>query len=104
MVGEAGNLSAHLTLRGLRSEGTKERGIPTTGVFSFVPVTCPNYLFETLAWLGIWAANRSLSTVVFAGVAVAQMAVWARKKESRYRKEFGAKYQKKRFSMLPGIV
>lgn len=103
-VGELGNYSAHLTLQNLRAEGSTERGIPVGGVFNLVPVTCPNYFFETLAWLGIWAANRSLSTVVFAAIAVFQMALWARKKEKRYRREFGDKYKNKRFSMLPGIV
>lgn len=103
-VGELGNLSAHLTLRGLRSSGGAERGIPTGGVFGIIPVTCPNYFFETMAWLGIWASNRSLSTLVFAAVAVGQMAIWAKKKESRYRREFGKTYKKKRFAMLPGIV
>ena len=89
---------------GLRSQGGNERGIPVSGVFRIVPVTCPNYFFETIAWVGILLANRSLSTALFAVVAVGQMAVWAKKKEARYRKEFGAKYQKKRFAMLPGVI
>ncbi|KAL9054286.1 MAG: hypothetical protein Q9162_004244 [Coniocarpon cinnabarinum] len=95
-VGELGNLSAHLTLKNLRTEGGKERGIPSGGFFSLVPVTCPNYFFETIAWLGIWAANRSLSTAVFLVFAFYQMAVWARKKEKRYRAEFGHKYPRNR--------
>lgn len=104
-IGEVGNLSAHLTLRGLRSSGGGERGIPISGVFRYVPVTCPNYFFETLAWIGIWLANRSLSTGLFSIIAVGQMAVWARKKESRYRKEFGKDiYKRKRFAMIPGII
>jgi very-long-chain enoyl-CoA reductase len=86
IIGEAGNLNAHLVLRDLRREGTTERGIPR-GI-GFGLVTCPNYMFETIAWLGIWAVNRSLSTVVFLVLAVAQMASWALKKERRYRKEF----------------
>lgn len=103
-VGELGNFSAHLTLRNLRSSGGTERGIPSGGVFDLIPVTCPNYFFEAMAWLGMWAANRSLSTLLFIVVAVAQMALWAKKKESRYRKEFGRSYKKKRFAMLPGII
>ena len=47
--------------------------------------------------------NRSWSTGVFIVVAVAQMAIWARKKESRYRKELGGKYKKKRFGMILGL-
>lgn len=40
---------------------------------------------------------------MFVAVAVGQMAVWAKKKENRYRKEGGTKYKKKRFAMIPGI-
>lgn len=104
LLGEIGNLSAHLTLRGLRSEGGKERGIPNSGLFRLVPVTCPNYFFETVAWAGIWMVNRSWSTGLFVAVAVVQMALWARKKEARYRREFGSSYGKKRFAMIPGII
>ena len=103
-IGELGNLSAHLTLRKLRSEGGAERGIPHGGVFDLVPVTCPNYFFETIAWLGIWAANRSLSTGLFLVIALVQMALWAWKKEKRYRHEFGSRYKKKRFAMLPPLI
>jgi very-long-chain enoyl-CoA reductase len=31
------------------------------------------------------------------------MASWAAKKERRYRKEFGDKYKRKRFVIIPGI-
>ncbi|KAI9661337.1 MAG: 3-oxo-5a-steroid 4- dehydrogenase [Alyxoria varia] len=107
IVGELGNLSAHMTLRNLRKDPTsKERGIPRTGVFALLPnVTCPNYTFEAIAWIAIYLANRSLSTVVFAAVAIGQMAIWARKKEKRYRQEFAGKgYKPKRWAMVPGIV
>lgn len=101
LVGELGNLSTHLTLRGLRSSGGTERGIPKGLGFNLV--TCPNYMFESIAWVGIWLSTWSLSTGVFVVIAVAQMAAWAMKKEKRYRKEFGDKYQRKRYSMLPGL-
>lgn len=101
VVGELGNLSNHYTLRNLRSTGGTERGIPSG--LGFDLVTCPNYMFEALAWIGIWLASWSLSTGLFVVVAVGQMGVWAKKKERRYRKEFGDKYQKKRFAMLPGL-
>lgn len=103
-IGELGNFSVHLTLRGLRSQGGAERNIPKSALFSLVPVTCPNYFFEVLAWIGIWMTNWSLSTGIFVAIAAAQMAVWAQKKERRYRKEFGDKYKKRRFAMLPGII
>ncbi|KAL8821634.1 MAG: hypothetical protein Q9223_000377 [Gallowayella weberi] len=100
-IGELGNLYTHLVLRSLRSSGGSERGIPHG--LGFGVVTCPNYMFETLAWLGICGVTWSLASIVFAVVAVGQMGVWAQKREARYRREFGAKYQRKRFVMLPGL-
>lgn len=102
VIGEFGNLSSHLTLRNLRSSGGKERGIPQG--FGFGLVTCPNYMFETISWIGITLVSRmSWSVVLFDIVSVGQMAAWAKKKESKYRKEFGDKYKRKRYTMLPGI-
>ncbi|KAF2236510.1 hypothetical protein EV356DRAFT_530793 [Viridothelium virens] len=100
-IGELGNLNAHLCLRKLRSSGGTERGIPQGLGFNLV--TCPNYMFEILAWVAIAIVNRSWSTLVFMGVAIIQMVLWARKKESRLRKDFPEKYKKKRYTMLPGI-
>jgi len=100
-IGELGNLNTHLVLRSLRSAGGTERGVPNGLGFDWI--TCPNYMFESLAWLAILMVNRSWSTGVFVAVAVGQMAVWAKKKEARYRKELGGKYRKKTFVMIPGI-
>ena len=101
-LGEIGNLQVHLTLRGLRSSGGAERGIPEGPLFDLV--TCPNYLTETISWIGVFLiSNLNLSVLLFAAVSVAQMAPWAVKKEKRYRKEFGDKYKKKRYTMVPGI-
>ena len=101
-VGEIGNLYAHLVLRGLRSSGGKERGIPHG--FGFGLVTCPNYMFEVLSWVGVYLSSAlSWSVLLFALVSTAQMMTWAKKKETNYRREFGGKYKKKKYTMLPGI-
>ena len=100
-VGELGNLNAHAILRSLRSSGGKERGIPHG--LGFDLVTCPNYMFEALAWVGMCLVTRDLATVLFTLVSVGQMAVWAKKKERNYRREFGDKYKKKRYALMPGI-
>ena len=102
VIGELGNFNAHLILRGLRSSGGTERGIPKG--LGFGIVTCPNYMFETMAWIGIVMVTASLSTALFATVGVAQMIPWAMKKEKNLRREFGDKYKSKRYSMLPGII
>ncbi|KAL1589244.1 hypothetical protein WHR41_02007 [Cladosporium halotolerans] len=101
IIGELCNLSTHLTLRSLRAPGSTERGIPRGLGFDWV--TCPNYLFESIAWVAILLVNRHWSTAIFIALAVGQMAIWAKKKERRYRKELGGKYKKKRFAMVPGI-
>lgn len=101
IVGELGNFSTHLTLRNLRRPGSTDRGVPDGA--SFKLVTCPNYMFETIAWVGIWMVNWSLSTAVFLVLAVVQMSLWARKKEMKYRKEFGDRYKRKRFFIFPGV-
>lgn len=101
-IGELGNLYTHLVLRGLRSPGGTERGIPKG--FSFDWVTCPNYMWETLSWIGIILVSKSWGAVVFLVLAGYAMGTWAWGKERRYRKELGAKYKKKRYAMLPGIL
>lgn len=101
-IGELGNLQSHLTLMRLRSSGGTERGIPQGPLFKLV--TCPNYMTETISWIGVYlVSGLSWGVLIFAVVSVAQMAQWAKKKERRYRKEFGDKYKKKRYTMLPGI-
>lgn len=100
-IGELGNLNTHIILRNLRSSGGKERGIPQGLGFSIC--TCPNYMFEIIAWVGILLVTRSLSTLLFMMVAVGYMGAWAKGKERRYRREFGDKYKKKRWAMLPGL-
>ena len=102
VVGELGNLYTHFVLKNLRRPGSTERGIPRG--FGFDLVTCPNYMFEIVAWIGVGLVCWSLSLVVFLAAAAGQMAPWALKKERRYRKEFPDKYKKKRYAMLPGIV
>lgn len=101
IYGEFSNLLTHITLSNLRSTGGTERGIPKGYGFNWV--TCPNYLFETIAWVGICLVTKSASTVLFAAVAFGQMQIWAKQKEKRYRQEFGDKYQKKRSVIVPGF-
>ncbi|KAF2749193.1 synaptic glyco protein SC2 [Sporormia fimetaria CBS 119925] len=101
IVGELCNLSTHITLRNLRRPGSTERGIPKG--LGFGMVTCPNYTFEIMSWVGVWLVSWSLSTAVFLVTAIVPMTAWAKKKERRYRSEFGDKYKRKRFVIMPGI-
>ncbi|KAE8378299.1 3-oxo-5-alpha-steroid 4-dehydrogenase-domain-containing protein [Aspergillus bertholletiae] len=103
VFGELANLNAHLVLRDLRRAGTTDRGVPCG--FGFDAVTCPNYLFEIIAWVGIYlVSGLSWSVLMFIIIGSVQMGIWARKKERRYREEFGDRYKRKRFVMLPGFI
>ena len=101
LFGEVCNAAVHLYLATLRSPGGTERQIPRG--YGFALVTCPNYMFEVLAWLGIILVSRSWAVTLFIAVGMVQMSIWAKGKEKAYRKEFGDKYKKKRYSMLPGL-
>lgn len=101
VTGEIANLYTHLILRGLRPAGTTERRIPQG--FGFSWVTCPNYMFETLAWLGILTISHSWAVVLFIVVGVVQMRAWAWKKEMRYRREFPDTYKAKKDVVIPVI-
>ncbi|KAJ5823165.1 hypothetical protein N7447_005505 [Penicillium robsamsonii] len=103
VFGELANLNAHYILRNLRRPGTTERGIPSG--FGFSAVTCPNYFFEILAWLGIFLVSQlNWSVLFFVLIGGLQMWSWGWKKEKRYRKEFGDKYKKKRAVIFPGLA
>lgn len=102
VIGESINFYTHIVLKNLRTPGTTERKIPIG--FSFDWVTCPNYMWETVAWIGIVLVTRSFATAIFAGIGSAQMLAWAKKKERNYRREFGGKYKKKRFVLLAGLL
>lgn len=102
LFGEVGNARVHLYLSSLRSVGGTERKIPVGYGFSFV--TCPNYMYELLAWAGIILVSRDPTVVIFIAIGLAQMYAWGKGKEQAYRKEFGDRYKKKRFVMVPGLL
>lgn len=83
---EIGNLSAHWTLRTLRPPGTKIRRIPRGGLFEFV--SCPNYTYEILSWLGFNLMTRTVAGILFMLAGAVQMIIWAQGKHRRYLQEF----------------
>src|SRR5690606_19758560 len=72
VLAELANASVHLHLSGLRSRGGTERKIPNGLGFSLV--TCPNYLFEIIAWVGVIITSRSWAVLLFILIGGAQMA------------------------------
>ena len=102
LFAEVSNLKTHLTLSGLRTPGGTERGVPRG--YGFDLVTCPNYFFEILAWVGVLLVTKSLGTAVFLIFSSAQMYQWAWKKERALRTEFPDKYKKKKTVIIPFVA
>ncbi|KAI1343910.1 3-oxo-5-alpha-steroid 4-dehydrogenase-domain-containing protein [Xylariaceae sp. FL0016] len=102
LFGEIANANVHWYLSTLRKPGETARKIPNGLGFSLV--TCPNYMFEVIAWIGIILLTRSPSLVVFIVIGSYYMFIWGWGKEKAYRKQFGDKYKKKRYVMLPGLL
>ncbi|KAI2468297.1 3-oxo-5-alpha-steroid 4-dehydrogenase-domain-containing protein [Annulohypoxylon bovei var. microspora] len=100
--GELMNLDVHYYLAHLRRPGETDRKIPRGHGFGIV--TCPNYMYEIIAWIGIIIVTRSPSLLAFIFVGSYYMYTWGWGKEKTYRKQFGDKYKKKRFVMLPGLL
>lgn len=98
LAAEMGNLYAHVVLRRLRAHNPKARGIPVG--FGFNLVSCPNYLFESLAWLSFAMMTNLYSAWFFLVLSTGQMYLWARKKHDIYKREF-PHYPKNRTSMFP---
>jgi len=107
VICELGNLSIHLALRNLRPAGSKERHIPygTKNPFTwlFAYVSCPNYTYETGAWLGYSIMTQSVPGLIFMVAGFVQMAIWARGKQRNYKKEF-KDYPKGRKPIVPFLL
>ncbi|ORY70636.1 3-oxo-5-alpha-steroid 4-dehydrogenase-domain-containing protein [Leucosporidium creatinivorum] len=101
LFGQISNLITHLNLRSLRPPGTRTRAIPRG--YGFDLVSCPNYFFETIVWVAFTFLTLDWASAIFTAVAVAQMYVWALKKHSRYRKEFGKDYPRRK-AMFPFLA
>ncbi|KAK0706957.1 3-oxo-5-alpha-steroid 4-dehydrogenase-domain-containing protein [Lasiosphaeria miniovina] len=100
--GEACNWIVHQHLASLRKPGGTEKGIPNCIGSSLV--TCPNYMFEVTAWVGVILISRSVTVVAFICYGIYYMRLWSRGKEKALRNEFGDRYKKKRYTMLPGLI
>ncbi|KAJ4306758.1 3-oxo-5a-steroid 4- dehydrogenase [Collariella sp. IMI 366227] len=101
-VGESCNWIVHQHLASLRKPGGTEKGIPNCIGSNLV--TSPNYMFEVMAWVGVILISRSWAVVLFICTGVIYMRSWSRGKEKALRKEFGDRYKKKRYTMLPGLI
>jgi very-long-chain enoyl-CoA reductase len=98
---EVGNFISHVILRNLRPLGTHKRSIPHGFLFDYV--SCPNYFFESMAWLCFAMITRCYSAWLFWILGTGQMFLWAKKKHSSYKKEF-VDYPKSRKVMFPFLI
>jgi very-long-chain enoyl-CoA reductase len=102
LFGEIGNAMIHLYFASLRTSGGTERQVPMGSSFDLV--TCPNYMYEIIAWTGVLVVTRSWAVAVFMAAGTWQMWIWGKGKERAYRTEFGDRYKKKRYMVLPGLL
>jgi very-long-chain enoyl-CoA reductase len=79
LYAELSNLYVHVSLRRLRPEGSRVRAIPHGYGFDwpFGGITCPNYFFETVAWvvIGVWSGCWGVLPFIVVGVYI--MDRWA---------------------------
>ncbi|GAB9468983.1 3-oxo-5-alpha-steroid 4-dehydrogenase [Globisporangium polare] len=103
-VSEFLNFCVHVQLRNMRpAEGSKARPIPKGPLFALV--SCPNYTFEVLGWVGFSLFTQIFFSYVFTLVGFLQMADWALKKHRGYIKSDGDAYKKlRRKAILPFVL
>ena len=99
-TGESGNFSTHVMLSRLRPKGTTLRRVPR-GLW-FELVSCPNYLFEIVSWVGFALIARVPGAYVFLALSAAILAGWANTRHAAYRAEFPA-YPPQRKRLVPFV-
>ena len=104
VLAEAGNASAHRTLRKLRSPGGRERQIPRGWLFQ--RLSCPHYSFEILSWAGFNLVTQTWAGVAFMLVGAGILGAWAHTRHAAYRKEFDGRegralYPAERQALIP---
>jgi len=107
LIGEIGNFHSHQVLKNLRPPGTNKRNIPRGGLFNLV--SCANYTYEILAWIGFSVMVQSLAAWFFTLQGAYQMVIWAKGKHRRYRKEFNGEngtqvYPRHRKALVPFLL
>eukprot|EP01041_Mallomonas_annulata_P007384 gene7384-15077_t len=99
---ELGNLICHLMLRNLRAkEGSLQRPIPKGFLFDYV--SCPNYTFEVLSWVGYSIMSQIPFSYLFTLIGFMQMADWALKKHKGYLKSHDEYKGLRRKAIIPFI-
>jgi 3-oxo-5-alpha-steroid 4-dehydrogenase 1 len=98
LIGYAINRVADRILRNLRSTGDIHYSIPHGSLYKWV--SCPNYLGESIQWIGWAVATWSLSGLAFAVWTIANLAPRARSHHLWYQARF-VDYPVKRKALVP---
>jgi very-long-chain enoyl-CoA reductase len=81
LVSEILNGYCHWALRRLRPKGSVGHFLPKG--FLFNRITCPNYTFEILSWIGFAMVAQTVVSVLFPIVGGVQMWIWADEKRKK---------------------
>ena len=100
IVGSIGNFQHHRILASLRKD-MLEYTVPMGGLFKYV--TCPHYLFEIVAWLGIALISRHFGTFLVFCFALAYLSARAMRTLAWYRETF-LDYPADRKAIFPNIL
>ena len=95
------NIHADTVLINLRKPGETGYKIPMGGMYRFV--TCPNYLGESLAWVGFAIASWSLPGLAFALYPASNVGPRAFSNHRWYKEKF-PDYPKERRALIPFIA
>jgi very-long-chain enoyl-CoA reductase len=102
IVSEIGNLICHLMLSNMRpAEGSKKRDIPRGFLFDLV--SCPNYTFEVMSWIGFSIMTMLHFSWLFTFIGFIQMADWAMKKHKGYLKDYDEYKKLRRKAIIPFV-
>ena len=100
ITGYAINRQADNDLRALREPGDSGYKVPFRGFYRWV--SCPNYLGESVMWLGWALATWSLPGLAFAFWTLANLVPRAKAHHAWYRKNF-PDYPPQRKALIPGL-
>ena len=115
VIGEVGSCAVHLAQRQLRkrpgsqsvlSSSGSQHVMPTGVLFKYV--SCPNYTFEIISWIGFGFMTFTLPAALFLLTSLTVMLIIANRKHKAYKAEFDGKegrplYPEKRKAIIPFI-
>ena len=100
VIGIIGNFNQHKALADLRKDSLEYK-IPRGGLFEYV--VCPHYLFEIVAWLGIFLLSRHLGAFLVLAFIIAYLSARSLRTLAWYRERF-KEFPANRKGIIPFIL